>query len=72
MDRPSKGIMDAGGYLILFLIGAGLLFWGLWQVRSGVKDLDRIQRELGEQAEYLQSEISKVKKELRQIQDDNE
>jgi len=60
------------GYFILFLFGAGLLFWGLWQVRRGVKDLDRIQNELGKQAEELRSEISKVKKALGEIQDDDE
>ena len=69
---PVKRIMDGSGYLIMSLIGAGLLFWGLWHVRRGVKDLDRIQRELADQAEEMRSEIAKVKKELGQIMDENE
>ena len=64
--------MDGLGYLIVLLLGAGLLFWGLWQVRSGLKEFDRVQREIGEQAEELRSEISEVKRELRQIIDENE
>ncbi len=64
--------MDGAGFFILILIGAGLLVWGLWQVRSGVKDLDRIQHDLAEQAEELRSEIAKVQKKLRRVQDDNE
>ena len=61
--------VDGIGYLLLFLFGAGLLFWGLWQVRRGLKAFDQIQREIGEQADELRSEIADVKRDLQQIID---
>jgi len=61
--------VDGLGYLVLFLFGAGLLFWGLWQVRRGLKAFDQIQREIGEQADELRSEIADVKRDLQQIID---
>jgi hypothetical protein len=60
------------GYLIVFLLGAGLLFSGLWQVRQGIKDIDRVQREIAEQADELQSEILKIKNDLHRIQNETE
>ena len=65
----AKLSVDGLGYLVLFLFGAGLLFWGLWQVRSGLKAFDQIQREIGEQADELRSEIASVKRDLQQIID---
>lgn len=59
--------MDAGVFLLMFLVGAGLLFWGLWQIRAGRKKLDKISGELddiGKELDDIQKDVKETMSKL--------
>ena len=64
--------MDAGGYVIMLFIGAGLLFWGLWQLRSGAKEVDRIGKELERVGIEMKRDIEREKEAIRSRRDEAE